>query len=667
MRRASNLILIATGLAALVAAAPARAEVRLASIFGEHMVLQRDRPIRLWGQATPGETVKVVFRGTQRSTMANAQGRWAVALPAGPAGGPHALTVQGANRLELSDVLLGDVWLCGGQSNMEWALRDAANARAELAAADHPRIRHVKVPRRAELRAIPDTVPLTWQVSTPATAGDFTAVGYHFARAVQQRTGVPIGLVNASWGGSMLETWLSPTAALADPDLAPHVSGLAADAAEHRRRRLAALETMVKAWQPGLPLADTPAAASAWATPSHDDSAWPTLQAPRPWEEQGLPGLDGQVWMRRWIELTPEQAAGPAVLHLGAVDDCDETFVNGQPVGGVCQWDQPRRYELPAGLLKPGRNLIAVRVGDQGGGGGFWGEAAKMRLELGATLPAHSLPLAGPWKARVESIFVRDGLQGNDAPTLAFNGMLAPLAGLGLKGVIWYQGESNVPRAARYEAATRRLVADWRGHFRQKQLPFYWVQLAAFLPLADNDVHKSPWAELREAQRLATAVPHTGMAVATDIGDAHDIHPRDKRSVGERLARHALRDAYRQPVPADGPTLRAVRVVPPKGDRDGHLELRFTQLAGGLAVRGGGELQGFWIAEAGGRFEPAQASVRGDTVRLSRPGLRAPAEARYGWVDNPEQANLINGAGLPASPFRTDRRPWVTQDARYGR
>jgi sialate O-acetylesterase len=638
-----------------LASAPAAAQARLAGVFGDHMVLQRHMPIRVWGWAAPGEAVAVAFRGQQRRTVAGVDGRWQLDLPPSPAGGPFELTVQASNRIVLRDVLVGELWLASGQSNMEWALKDAQDGAQEVAAATHPLIRHTKLPKRALLRPADDLPPLVWQSSSPATAGDFSAVATFFARRLSHSLGgVPVGIVNNAWGGSHLETWASPQAALADADMAPYVRALPADATALAGQRRARMATRVQAWQAGVPIEETGPAAG--AGPAVDDSRWPTLQAPGIWEEQGLAGVDGVVWLRRSVTLSAAQAAGPATLHLGMVDDCETSFVNGQPVGGLCGWDTPRQWPVPAGMLHEGVNVIAVRVVDTGGGGGLHGPAAVPRL---ATV-AGDVPLAGPWKGRVVALPDSTTVGHNEAPTLLFNGMLHPLLNLRLRGVIWYQGESNVDRAAAYAGAFQRLITDWRAQFGQPAMPFYWVQLAAFLPVERNTLVASPWAELRDAQRQALVLPHTGMVVATDVGDAHDIHPRRKKPVGDRLAALALQGVHGHRLQAGGPVLQEARA------QAQGMQLRFASTGGRLQARGGGALQGFAIAGADGRFVPAQARVQGQhQVLVWSPAVPTPVAVRYGWVDNPEHANLVGGTGLPASPLRTDTWPLATQAGRF--
>ena len=637
-------------------AASAHAEVKLAEVFGEHMVLQRDRPLRLWGRATPGQALAVEFAGRQASTRAGADGRWRVQFAPLPAGGPHRLVVKGDETVTLNDVLIGDVWLLGGQSNMEWPLLHTDTGAQEVASPQNPQLRQLRVPLRASLRAEAEIAPAPWVVAEPGRVAEFSAIGYHFARRLQAVQAVPIGLLQTAWGGSMLETWVRRDLALRDPDLAPTLRAMPADNATFSAAQRQRLTARVAAWQPGLALegVDT----GGWSAPGDVDAGWPTLQAPGQWEEQGLADVDGIVWMRRRIELTPAQAAGSAELHLAKVDDCDEVWVNGQRVGGQCGYDQPRRYAVPAGVLRAGANWVAVRVTDTGGGGGFHGDAAAMRLDTAGG----TVPLAGPWRARVEQVTVAAQPTANDAPSLAHNGLIAPLHGLSVRGVLWYQGESNVGRAAAYADGFKRLIQDWRAQFDDPALPFYFVQLAAYLPLANNRPGAGGWPELRESQAAALALPHTGMATAIDVGDAADIHPRNKRTLGERLAALALHDLGLRTARAAGPRLKG------HAAKGGELRLRFTDTAGGLrTARTGEPLRGFYLAGADRRWVPAEAHFDGpDGIVLRSPAVPAPVAARYAWVDNPSEANIVGGDGLPLPPLRTDGWPLESDGRRYG-
>jgi sialate O-acetylesterase len=404
-------------------AATVRAEVHLSAVFGEHMVLQRDRPLRVWGRATAGQTLTVELGGRIGTARVDANGNWRAQLAPLPAGGPYRLIVKGDQTVVLNDVLIGDVWLLGGQSNMELRLVDADTGAQEIASPQNQQLRQLRVPLFASVRPQAEIAPAPWVIAERGRVGDFSAIGYHFAKQVQAVQGVPIGLINTAWGGSMLETWLSRDAALHDTDLAPAVRALPATNAEFGAAQLRRLAPSLGAWQPGLPLQGVDA--SGWSAANDLDGQWPTLQIPGYWEDQGLADLDGVVWMRKRIELSESQAAGAAQLHLAQVDDCDEVWVNGQKVGGQCGFDVPRRYTLPAGLLHSGANWIAVRVTDTGGSGGIHGDAGELRLDT----RAGSVSLAGRWRARIEKVASEEGPVANDAPTLAHNGLIAPLKG----------------------------------------------------------------------------------------------------------------------------------------------------------------------------------------------------------------------------------------------
>jgi sialate O-acetylesterase len=637
-------------------AATAQAEVRLAEVFGEHMVLQRDRSLNLWGQATPGKTLSIELGGRRGTTRASADGRWRVQLPALPAGGPHRLVVKGDQTVVLNDILIGDVWLLGGQSNMEWPLAQTDTGPQEVASPQNAQLRHLRVPHRASVKVEAEIAPARWVVAEAGRVAEFSAVGYHFAKQLQAVQGVPIGLINTAWGGSMLETWVSREAALHDPDLAPSVQALPAENDAFSAALAQRMLPRIAGWQPGLSLQGEDTAG--WSAAGGIDAKWPTLKAPGDWEGQGLPGLDGVVWMRKRVELDAAQATGTAELHLGKVDDCDEAWVNGQKVGGQCGWDQSRRYAVPAGVLHAGANWIAVRVTDNGGGGGIQGEAAELRLETAAG----AVSLAGAWRARVEKVAMAAGPSINDAPTLGHNGLIAPLNGLSVRGVLWYQGEENGGRAAAYADGFKRLIQDWRAQFADAKLPFYFVQLASWFPLADNRPDGNSWAELRASQAAALALPHTGMVTAIDVGDAVDIHPRNKRTVGQRLAGLALHELGLRAAPATGPRLTGHQA------RGGDFELRFDTTVGGLCTARTGEPpRGFYVAGADRRWMPAEARLDGDRIVLRSAAVAAPVAARYAWVNNASEANVVGGDGLPLPPLRTDDWPLESAARRYGR
>lgn len=630
------------GLAA--AAGIARADVAPASLFCDHAVLQQGVPIPVWGTAANGEEVTVTLAGQTVSTVAR-DGRWTVRLAPLPAGGPHVLTIAGTNRVELSDVLIGEVWVCGGQSNMErqLGLREGQQPikhwRAEAAAANFPQIRHFGVAQRLAMDP-QASAEGQWLVCTPQTAPDFTAVGFFFGRALHLARGTPIGLIHSSWGGTPAEAWTSREGLMQIPELTDDVARL-----DHFRQDPVAAradhEQSLARWftekDPGS------GAGLPWSDEAFDAKAWPLMRLPAAWETAGLPDFDGVVWFRREVELPAVWSDRDIELHLGAIDDVDSTWVNGRLVGSKAVWNAPRVYIVPAGTLKAGRNVIAVRVLDTGGGGGLWGGGDRMRLVRGDE-PTEMISLEGDWRYQA-SVYSHnapppptDVSTGSGAPTVLYNGMIAPLQPYAIRGVIWYQGEANAGQSRLYRRIFPNLVSDWRRAWGQGDFPFLYVQIAPF---------KEMPPEIREAQRLSLAtIPNSAMAVTIDVGDANDIHPTDKKPVGERLALAARALAYGEQIEYSGPLFESFQI-----DRH-RAVLKFNHAADGLVAQGG-ELKGFTIAGADKVFHPARATIIGDTVEVFADAVSAPTAVRYAWTNVPE-GNLYNRAGLPASPFATN-------------
>lgn len=641
-------------LAGLAASISLNAEVKLASVFTSHMVLQRNAKIPVWGWAAKGEKIIVQFNNQTKQSTTDKTGKWMVYLDKEQAGGPFTLKVKGkSNTVELNDILVGEVWICSGQSNMEWPLSATINADKEIVSANNNLIRHIKVERTISVEPQNDFKSNGWEVCNQSTVPNFTAVGYYFAKQLQKELNVPIGLINSSWGGTIVETWISKSGLQTHPEFAAIANQLPTSREQFEKEQILNIRKNVSSFQ----YTDDKEVRTGWELPAYDDSRWSNLMAPKSWEEQGLAGLDGTVWYRKTIILTSEQAGKDAVLWLGKIDDCDVTFVNGIKVDETCVYDKVRRYVVPSKLLKEGKNVIAVKVLDTGGGGGFWGEANDMKIET----VAGTFSLAGEWKARVDVNSSVTSVNPNSMPALLYNAMIHPLIPFAFKGVIWYQGESNAERAQQYAASFPLMIQDWRNKFIQGDFPFYFVQLASFNANNQNQTTGSAWAELRESQRLTLQFPKTGMAVTSDIGDAKDIHPRNKLDVGKRLALLALKNDYGNNIVANGPLYKSMTV------KNKQIIIEFENAGKGLVADGNkyGYLHGFMIAGADQKFYWAKAWIKNNKVIVWSEEVEEPVAVRYAWTDDIGEANLFNEDGLPASSFRTDNWKLMTDGVKY--
>jgi sialate O-acetylesterase len=611
-------------------------------LFNDHMVFPRDIEAPVWGWCEPGKEVTVSMAGKSAKAVAGADGRWQVKLGPFAAGGPHELMITGPKEEKITDVLVGDVWICSGQSNMEWTVNSSSNPQEEISKANHPRIRLFYVPKRisAEPQA---NVVADWDVCSPQSVAGFSAVGYYFGRLLHEQTGIPIGLINSNWGGTVAEAWTSAGALKTMDDF----KGAVEDFERMAKSGQDDFEQIMAEWwkknDPGS------VGGLGFADPGVDVNGWKAMNLPGNWEGQGLPDFDGIVWFRRDFDLPENWTDKDAKLHLGPIDDRDTTWVNGSKVGEMTDWNHDRVYKVPKKLLKAGRNTIAVRVLDTGGGGGFHGRAEQMKLERQG---GEAVALAGEWRWNMtkpigEVAQPPSRIDNNpNAITVLSNGMIACLEPFAIKGAIWYQGESNAGRAEQYRRLLPTMIKDWRQRFGVGDFPFYIVQLANFMDPTTDPV-QSGWAELREAQLwTAMNVPNCGIAVTTDIGDAKDIHPRNKQDVGKRLALEALAKAYGKQLVHQGPLYKAMKV---EGNA---VRLEFDHVGGGLEQRGD-KLAGFAIAGADGKFVHGEARIDGATVIVTGPGVEQPTAVRYGWANNPP-ATLFNKDGLPASPFRTD-------------
>jgi len=624
----------------------------LDAIFADHAVLQRDRPIPIWGRAAAGEEVTITLSGATRTVRADAQGRWSVRMPEQPASGPHTLTARTATRMQNAhDVLVGDVYLCSGQSNMEWSVRASLNSRAEMADSADDGIRQVKVPRASSLEPRDAfAAPLDWKVAAPETTGDFSATCYFFAREIRKTVDAPIGLIVSAWGGSKIEPWISANAlrALGGYELALGV------AEQFRGDEFQAASRWGEYWktwwraQGAATLGREP-----WSLVRGDAAQWRATPAElTAWESWGVPELmkfDGMVWYRTKLKLTAAQAKQAATLSLGQIDESDLVFVNGRAVGsGPCCGE--RNYKLPAGTLKAGDNLLAVNVLDTYASGGMYGPADKRFVQFG---DGTKLPL-GPWEYQVASKELSPPRAPWD-PTagvgVLYNAMIAPLGAYGLRGAVWYQGESNtsVIEGRKYQAQLQGLFADWRRQF-DAPLPFLVVQLANYGPMAQSPV-ESGWALTRDAQRRAVeADGNAGLAVTIDIGNRDDVHPTNKQEVGRRLARTARRVVYGDQSSASG-------AQPVSAVRSGNeVRVSFAGTAGKLIVYNSRDPAAFELCGSEvGTCRYVGAKLTGaDTVTLEG-GTDAAARVRFCWADSP-LCNLYDSAGLPVGPFEIEVR-----------
>lgn len=644
--------------AGILFTAAALANITLPKIFGDNMVLQRNKPISIWGWAAPNEKVSVLFNKQTKTTIADKAGKWQLFLAAENAGGPFQLVVKGSNEVIIKNILVGEVWVCSGQSNMEMPIAGWGkinNYQNEISAADFSQIRHIKVPNTISTKLKDDISGGEWQVCSPATAGDFSAAAYFFARDLYNKLKVPIGLINTSWGGTMSETWTSEKAFAQSSELNYVATAMKnSDIESSMKKRGEAVLINIKKLQGSF---DNNANTADWKNSDFDDSKWPLMQLPGVWENQGLPDLDGTVWFRKNITIADADAGKAAVITLSMIDDNDETYLNGVLVGSAAGYNIQRKYTIAAGILKAGKNTIAVKVGDTGGGGGIYGVATDMKL----TIENKEQSLAGDWAFRVASMHASATSIGpNDYPSLLFNAMLYPLVQYSIRGAIWYQGETNAGRAYQYRTAFPLMISDWRQHFKQGNFPFLFVQLSTFGSAEANSNNGSDWAELREAQAMTLRLPNTGMAVITDIGNPADIHPKNKQDVGKRLASIALHDVYRKPGEYTGPIYQSMKITGNK------VALTFTHTGSGLMVKeNSGNISGFEIAGADKQFHAASATIENNKIIVGTDGVSQPVAVRYNWANDASAGNLFNKEKFPAAPFRTDNWEGITVKNKY--
>ncbi|MEN9907288.1 MAG: hypothetical protein RLZZ540_429 [Bacteroidota bacterium] len=643
----------------LICSLIANATVRMPLLFSDGMVLQRNKAIPVWGWADANEKVVIHFNKQTKSTQADKNGKWMVKLDSEQAGGPFELSITGKNKIVIKDVLVGEVWICSGQSNMEFQMYKLPDFEIQKEQANNPMIRHFGVAQDLSGTPKEDLKAGKWAVCNKENVRDFTAVGFFFAKKLYTELKIPIGIINTSWGGTCVETWTSRDAFEKSDDfkgMIAEVPQVDMDAVfEIYKKSL--LENIQKIQ--GFEVTTTNE--NQFATLDFKDANWPEIKVPSLWENQQIGNIDGVVWMRKTIVLSAEQAKKAAVLHLSKVDDEDVTYVNGVQVGTNNIWEAKRVYKIPAGVLKEGTNVIAVRIADYSGGGGIYGNTADLKIDF----KDGNIPLEGLWKFNVVQLKI--ALSPNSYPSLLYNAMVNPLIPYAFQGVLWYQGEANVTRAKQYRKAFPLMINDWRAKWlsvgqagNQGNFPFYFVQLSTYDEFGGNSTKGSRWAELREAQLQTLKLPNTGMVVTTDIGNAKDIHPTNKQDVGLRLAAIALNNVYDKKRIFSGPTYKSQEI---KGNQ---VILTFDNIGSGLAASDNSEnVKGFEIAGADKVFHSAKAIIKNNKVVVSSENVQNPVAIHYGWADDDTEINLYNKEKFPASPFRTDDWEMITANEKY--
>lgn len=651
-------------LCSLLVCLPIRAEVRLPGIFTGNMVIQRDKPVQIWGWADPGEKIKVSFNGQEEGTKTAKDGKWSVLLKPMPASvNPQNLMIESKhNDIILKNVLIGDVWICSGQSNMVWPLRRMKAGEEESNSANYRALRMFTVTNEMALIPQEDLDGTGWKVAKGEVVMDFSAVAYYFGKELLTETGVSIGLITTAWGGTNIEAWTSMETLQKYDHMLKIYEGLDKEYDLSRTRTEKSQATRLSMIKKAVHQGD--GLRLGWESVKASTGDWDTITLPQEKDNELFRDFDGAVWFRRSFDIPPPFRGKDLRFNLGNLYDHDMVWINGTFIGETFESTISRRYDVSAYLIKPEGNEIVIRLFDYGDEGGFISDPYLMNFHPVEDPKGYQL-LCGIWKhkksytldAPLELPLDRPRNMANRSPSSLYNQMIHPLFNFSIRGAIWYQGESNASRAHEYARLFPDMIMDWRKHWDQGEFPFFFVQLAAY-----DRPSELTWPELREAQRKALELPNTGMAVTIDIGHPTNIHPENKWDAGKRLALAALKVAYAKDIIFSGPMLEKAE---PAGDQ---MKLTFSQVGEGLKVNGDyGYLMGFEVSSDNEHFEFAKAEVIDEkTVMVWSDKVKNPVHVRYAWKNFPEEANLFNSEDLPASPFRTGEWKWITEGNLYG-
>ncbi len=631
------------------------AQIRLPKLISNGMILQRDVSLKIWGWAHAGEEITLSFLNKKYNTKATDNGNWTIILPKQKAGGPYTMQLKASNEITVTDILIGDVWLCSGQSNMEQAMSGRLKYKYadEIATVNNPFIRHFLIPDKYDFNAPQTDVESgTWKAANPQNIGEFTAVGYFFAKEIYAKYKVPVGIINAALGGSPAEAWISEAALKKFPGYYNELQKFkSSELIKQTEQKDNAATT---AWYKQLQDADLGEQQN-WKNPLLNDEGWRTINVPGYWADTDAGLYNGIVWYRKEITVPKSMAGKAAKLELGRIIDADSVFVNGVFVGNTTYQYPARRYELNSTVLKEGKNIITIRITNNNGKGGF---VLGKRYEL--TSGRDTVNLSGSWKYKTGAVAL------TPAPATTFirwkpgglyNAMIAPLINYNIKGAVWYQGESNTGYPENYKAIMQTLIEDWRSQW-QNNFPFIYVQLPNYMEAKPTPQTNSGWAILRQQQLELLSVPNTAMVTAIDLGEWNDIHPENKKDIGYRIALQARKIAYGEKnLTASGPLYQSMKI---EGNK---VLISFSNVGTGLTasavhanfLTGWIGINHFAVADSNGTYHTAKATIiNKNTVEVFADDVKNPVAVKYAWADNPENVNLYNSEGLPASPFSTE-------------